>query len=192
MPKAALAERILEMVTPLQRSASIVGDLLEESLNRSALWFWFSLFRIFISHLLQDLRIHWLRMIWLGFSGLLEFVIAAGILLYISSIHLPYLSYVEYLYFGVPTLIGWHVARRSHGRELASGISMISVILILRAVEILPILSMTQENFDFQFDKSTIFIRAMFSMIPICGLIILGSFICRFRMNACRRKVLSC
>jgi len=33
MPKEALAERMLEMVTTSQRAASIIGDLLEEASN---------------------------------------------------------------------------------------------------------------------------------------------------------------
>jgi hypothetical protein len=191
MPKAALAERILEMVTRPQRSASIVGDLLEEASNRNALWFWLSLLRIFVSHLFQDLRAHWLRMMWLGFSEFLIFVIVVvfvmGEFIEVKSYFRPYREIVHY---GLPILLGWHIARRSPGSELASGVSLISVILIFRAVEILPILSGIQESFDFQVDQSTIIMHAMFSVIPICVLIILGSFICRFRINAHRRKLL--
>jgi hypothetical protein len=192
MPKAALAERILEMVTRPQRSASIVGDLLEEASNRSALWFWLSLLRIFVSHLFQDLRAHRLRMMWLGFSEFLIFVIVVvfvmGEFIEVKSYFRPYREIVHY---GLPILLGWHIARRSRGCELASGVSLISVILIFRAVLVLPLFwTYRMMPPDLQVDPYTVFMHTIYGTIPFCVLIILGSFICRFRMSACRRKLL--
>ncbi len=202
MPKEALAERMLEMVTTSQRAASIIGDLLEEASNRSALWFWFSSLKIFVSHLLQDLRNHWLRMIWLGFSGFLECVIV-GILAEQARLHAyshlamlhsySYLTTTQYLVRRVlPILIGWHVAKRSHGHELASGFSVISVWWIYRAVEVLPVFWMYRSLgtlLQLQAGPFRYFMHAMLTLVPFCTLIFLGAFFCRYRMNVRCRTV---
>ncbi len=202
MPKTALAERILEMVTSSQRAASIIGDLLEEASNRGASWFWLSLLRISTSHLLQDLRLHWLRMIWLGFSGFLECVIV-GILAEQVTLHshsyfatlrsYSYLATAQYLvHLCVPILIGWHIAKRSHGHELASGISVISVWWIYRAVEVLPMFWMyrsLETLLQLQGGPFRYFMHAMFLVAPLNTLIMLGALLCRFRTNVRYRKL---
>ena len=190
MPRADVAERILEMVTTSSRAASIVGDLEEETSNRSASWFWLSLLRIFVSHLFQDLRTHWLRMIWLGFSECVIFVI---VLIFVGEIiegkpyFKPYLAIVHYLYLGFPILLGWHAARRSHGRELASGISFVSAWWIVKAIEILvPIFWFPAETLRM---RVTILMYSLLRLTPLNALIIVGALLCRFRMNVRYRKL---
>jgi len=195
MPKEAVAERMLEMVTTSQGAASIVGDLLEDASSRHALWFWFSSLKIFASHLLQDLRNHWLRMIWLGFS---EFVIyAIGIVFIVGEIiegksyFRHYVPIVQYLLFGFPILLGWHIARRSHGLELASGLSLSSVFWIYKTVEMLPIFWMPVEKLPMRLQGNhfTMLMHSMLLMTPFNTLIILGALFCRFRTNARYRKL---
>ena len=53
MPRANLAERMLEIVTTPSRAASIVGDLEEEASSQNSLWFWFNFLRIFVAHILH-------------------------------------------------------------------------------------------------------------------------------------------
>ena len=189
MPKAALAERMLEMVTTSQRAASIIGDLLEEASNRSALWFWLSLLRIFTSHILQDLRNHWLRMIWLGFSEFVIFVIVAMLLE--STTHY-YLPSAHYLFYGFPILLGWHLARRSHGRELASGVSLISMFWIYEVVSMLPMFWIpveTRSGWGLQGNPFTTLMYSMLHVSPFNMLIIVGALLCRFRTNVRYRKL---
>ncbi len=201
MLKEAVAERMLEMVTTSQRAASIVGDLLEEASNRSSLWFWLSLVRIFTSHLLQDLQFHWLRMIWLGFSGFLESILL-GFFAEWVTLHLhSYLATLNFHPIGdprsywrlcIPILIGWHVAKRSHGHELASGVSVISVWWIYRAVTVLPMCWMyrsLETPLQLQGGPFRYFMHAMLILAPLSTLIIFGAFLCRYRMNARARKL---
>jgi hypothetical protein len=193
MSKEAVAERMLEMITTSERAASIVGDLLEETSNRHALWFWFSSLKIFASHLLQDLRNHWLRMIWLGFSEFLGFVIAGIVVQEILPLrHLP--SVPHYLRYAVPILIGWHIARRSRGRELASGISLISVIWIFMAVQVLPLFwipagVLPVELAPMQREPFKTLMHEIIRVAPLNAFIILGAIISRYRMNVRDRKL---
>ena len=198
MSKEAVAERMLEMVTTSQRAASIVGDLEEEGSNRSASWFWLNLLRIFVSHLFQDLRAHWLRMIWLGFSEFVIFVIVAifvvGEIIEVKSYFKPYLAIAHYLYYVFPILLGWHIARRSHGLELASGVSLISVFWIFMAVQVLPLFwipagVLPVEYVPMQREPFTALMHAMFFVTPFNTLIILGALLWRYRMNVRRRKL---
>jgi len=142
MPKVVVAERILETVTTSDRADSIVGDLLEETSN--PVWFWLAVLRIIASHLFRDLRVHWFRMIWIGLSGFLELFILAALVAYCWNIaqHLTGHSYwgkilislgslsLNVLGYGIPTLVGWHSAKRSHGNELASAVAVAFVYCI--------------------------------------------------------------
>jgi hypothetical protein len=195
MPKEAVAEWMLELVTSSQRAASIVGDLLEEASNRHVLWFWFSSLKIFASHLLQDLRNHWLRIIWLGFSEFAIYAIGAvfivGEIIEGKSFLRPYASITQYLLFGFPILLGWHIARRSHGLELASGLSLSSVFWIYKIVEMLPMFWVPVEKLpmSLQGNHFTMLMHSMLLMTPFNTLIILGVLFCRFRTNARFRKL---
>jgi hypothetical protein len=189
MPRANLAERIFEIVITSSRAASIVGDLEEEGSNRSASWFWLSLLRIFVSHLFQDLRAHWLRMIWLGFSEFVIFVIVAMLLE--STTHY-YLPSAHYLFYGFPILLGWHLARRSHGRELASGVSLISMFWIYEVVSMLPMFWIpveTRSGWGLPGNPFTMLMNSMLHVTPFNILIILGVLLCRFRTNVRYRKL---
>jgi hypothetical protein len=73
-----------------------------------------------IAHVCRDLRVRWLRMIWLGISEFLGFLIVA--ILFAYCVHnAPYLTAphslgnisVNLLGYGIPALAGWHVAKRS-------------------------------------------------------------------------------
>lgn len=188
MPKVNLAERMLEIVTTSSRAASIVGDLEEEAANRTAFWFWVSLLRICTAHVLQDLRIHWLRMMWLGFSEFLIFVIVAMIL---ESITRSYLPTAQYLRLCLPILIGWHIASRFHGRELASGVSLVSVVWIYKFVSVLPMFWIPPAILPMQLQGNpfTELMHRMLHVAPFNTLIMLGSLLCRSRMNVRRRKL---
>jgi len=182
MPKEELAERMLEMVTTSQRAASIVGDLLEEASSRSALWFWLSLLRIFISHLLHDLRIHWIRMIWLSFSGFLEFLILMIMLEILGSEKgiIPE-NVLRPITYAILPLIGLHIAKRSHGSELASGVAFICMAWIFMVLFNLP---------GMLYAKSGTFLLVMLRATPFLSLVIIGASLFRYRMNARRRRLL--
>lgn len=182
MHKEALAERMLEMVTASQCAASIVGDLQEESLDQSTLWFWLSLLRIFISHLLQDLRIHWLRMIWLGFSGFLKFLILIIFLEILGSEKglIPE-NVIGPITYAILPLMGLHLAKRSHGSELASGFSFICMAWVFMVLFNLS---------GMLYAKSAMFLLVMLRATPFLCLAIIGAFIYRYRLNVRRRNFL--
>jgi hypothetical protein len=144
MPKETAAEWILTLVTTPDRASSTVGDLLEEGSSRGACWFWSSVLRTAASLVWRDLCDAWGRMIWLAFSGVLEFIVVAAtlvnivVMLWMAIWPYPYGPNGIYIppwgFYGlriavitvVPLLVGWDAARRSKGRELAAGIALTS------------------------------------------------------------------
>jgi len=136
-------------------------------------------------------------MIWLGFSEFLLVVIVA--MLVESIMHsAPVLALLgklwehtpQYLRFCVPILIGWHVASRFHGHELASGFSFISVLWIYNAVEISWIFRLPAEKLPIhvQGDRFTTFMHPMLRLVPFNMLVMLGALLCRYRLNVRCRK----
>jgi hypothetical protein len=182
MPKAAVAERILETVTTPNRAASIVGDLLEEVSDRNPLGFWFGLLRIFASHVCHDLRIHWFRMIWLGFSELLTFVVLAIVFMNVWSILAPHYYMVNYFLnmYALPIFIGWHVAKRSHGSEFAAGVAFICMGSIFMAA---MLLTATQREMPAMIIFKTL--KSALGMWPVLA----GAFLFRYRANRRHREL---
>jgi len=141
MLNVTVAERILETVTTSSRASSIAGDLLEESSNRSLLWFWLSVLKIFASHVCHDLQIHWRRMIWIGVSGTLKYFILISIAAFVTAMLIFTYDSInkrppdDWLFFIIliiwvyiaQILTSWHIAKRSHGFELAASVSFAAV-----------------------------------------------------------------
>ena len=144
MRNAAAAEWLLSLVCEPEQACSVTGDLLEQGHGRGAFQFWLSVLQTASFHVLQDLRSAWGWMLWLAVLGFLEFAVV-GML--VSSIvaaiiitwmrHWPYLitpnsSYIPPWGYNALVLaditavlfiVGWDVARRSGGRELASSVA---------------------------------------------------------------------
>jgi hypothetical protein len=134
MRNAAAAEWILSLVAAPDRTASTIGDLVEEASARGILWFWSSVLRTACSYLWRDLRASPLRMVRLAFWGLLAFwwfSAAFGILaslvirVQVNSYTTGPAPWVQpmmqvLMCTGIPFLVGWEVARRSASRELTA------------------------------------------------------------------------
>ncbi len=179
MLKLTIAERILETITTSSRAASIIGDLLEETSNRSPFWFWCGLLRIFVSLICRDLQVHWLRMIWLGLSGFLELFVMACLFAYCNKLYFAEHTHLGNILFHIlgyilPAFIGWHVATRSHDHEFPSAIALVFVFCIW----VVGGLSLRQA------------MHTTLISIPFCTLFIVGAFLFRFRVNARNRKML--
>ena len=103
----------------------------------------------------------------------------------------PYLAIAHYLFYVFPILLGWHVARRSHGREVASGISLISVFWIFMAVQVLPLFWIPAGLLpvDMQREPFTALMHAMLLVAPFNTLIILGALLCRYHTNLRYRRL---
>jgi hypothetical protein len=182
MLKVTLAERILEAVTTRSGAASIVGDLLEENFNRTTMGFWFGVLRVFLSHVCCDLRAHWLRMIWLGFSeffgSLFVLLIPELLFLLLMRGHLmPVLQIFNYSFF---ILIGWHVAKRSHGCELASSVAFIGAGCVFMGMILLT--SIPRKSL------STIIFKTLYSALDSAPVVV-GAFLFCYRANRRSREL---
>jgi hypothetical protein len=139
MRSAAAAEWILSLVTEPDRASSTVGDLVEESSPRGALWFWASVWRTAGSHFWRDLSASPLRMAGLAFCGLAACVLAgvglamplllADLNLSDSTWRIPLVNVLTWT--AGPLLGGWSVARRSHGRELPAAFAVSALEAVL-------------------------------------------------------------
>ncbi len=183
MPKITVAERVLETVTTSDNASSIVGDLLEEASNKSRFWFWLGVLRIFASHLFCDLRNHWLRMTWLGFSEFLGFLIVLIAIAIMCSHVAPggFPVLVNHILSnGLLILTGWHVARRSHGSELASGLAFVCMgsiymgAMLLTATQREPLTMVLFKTLKYAFGSAP----------PV----IIGVFVFRYRAKTRYRK----
>jgi len=152
MPKETAAEWILTLVTTPDRATSTVGDLLEEGSGRGERWFWSSVLRTAASHVWRDLCSARGQMIWLAFSGVLEWWAVSwglGTVVIVgwvqnwpyqigpNSFYIPPWGFYGLLIAvitAVPLLVGWDVARRSKGRELAAGFVLTSTFAALSAL----------------------------------------------------------
>ena len=146
MPSAAVAEWILSLVAPPDRAASTVGDLVEEASSRGTLWFWSCVLRTAGSHLWHDLTLSPLRMLGLAFWGSWRLGSSAC---FSGSSYLRVAWYARsfehfvpladaavalgaFLCLGTgvhrrPLLVGWEVARRSAGREMAAAFAVVAL-----------------------------------------------------------------
>ncbi|MBI5083989.1 MAG: hypothetical protein HZB13_05255 [Acidobacteria bacterium] len=152
MHSANAAEWVLRLVTSPERAASTVGDLLEESTGRNILWFWTSTLRTAACHVLKDLWVFRGRMAWLAFSGLVEFVLlgmALGMVVirlwtdYFPYQYGPNSTYIPPWGFyciiaamvtAVPLMVGWEIASRSRGRELAAALALALALAVPNAL----------------------------------------------------------
>jgi hypothetical protein len=131
MRNAAAAEWILSLVS--DNAASTVGDLVEGSSSRGALWFWSSVLRTAGSHFWRDLSASPLRMVGLAFWGVLAswffgLLFAITLIVLRSSIaswEKPLLSVLACT--AAPLLAGWKVARRSGGRDLPAAFAVVAL-----------------------------------------------------------------
>jgi hypothetical protein len=158
MRNAAAAEWVLSLVCESDQACSVTGDLLEQGSGRGALWFWFSILQITVLRLFEDLRSSWGRMLWLAVQGILESfmvgtlscIIVFNAIVKVWGRYWPYwinsnTSYIPPWGFNaliladftaVLLIVGWDLARRSGGRELASSIAVLcalGAIWVLRA-----------------------------------------------------------
>jgi hypothetical protein len=153
MRSASAAEWVLSLVTSPDRVASTVGDLVEEASTRGAFWFWSSVLRTACSHVWRDLCACPLRTLLRAVWGLLaDFVVSllpwlVAILFVWVGVYRPgvYMSMPSPLALSiasvvactaVPFLVGWEVARRSDGRELATALAMVAVFGALFALSL--------------------------------------------------------
>jgi hypothetical protein len=206
MSKVVIAERILEMVTTFSRASSVVGDLLEEAPNCSALWFWFSVLQICASHIWREFSYHWrqivLRILWAFFELLVlmllfnfGFVIIgtiAAFILYPFGLNLWALkapgidAWIPVLLrtLAIPFLLGWRVAKHSDGHELASSITFVFIGIALSFAFQLHIVSQGLLLFG------AACLRAAFSIFASSLPIIAGAALFRYRANTHYRKQL--
>ena len=77
MPKIDAAESLLSLATTPDRAANIAGDLSEEAVGHSAVWFWFSLTRIASSLVWKAWSDQPWRMLGLGLGA---FILSSGTL----------------------------------------------------------------------------------------------------------------
>lgn len=156
MRSALVAEWILSQVLPPDRSASTVGDWLEDATNRGHLWFWSCVLRTLLSRIWADFAETPGFMVTLALRGLLyEFWLMVGtfflIVIGVSIILVPVAllgSFRNQIHWHPlpPALsalmaqvwIGWcqfqagrWIARRAPGKELAAGISACATPLIV-------------------------------------------------------------
>lgn len=152
MRSAALAEWLLSLVIPPDRAASTVGDLLEESNARGALWFWSGVLRTACSHVWRDLSASPFKMLRLAAWGWLAnwvlgallmaaYVIAPSLFLPRLGFHYEVPSWFNPVFTVmictvVPFLAGLMVARRSEGREMAGVVAVLSLMAALQIVRI--------------------------------------------------------
>jgi hypothetical protein len=156
MRSALAADWILSLVAAQDRAASTVGDLVEEASSRGVLWFWSSVLRTAGSHLWHDLSVSPLRTVRLAFWGLLAnwwlgFLLASfATTVWISvsdhlglGVHFQGGSVISVPPWGysiltiaictaVPFLVGWKVARRSDGRELAAAFALVALFAVFQ------------------------------------------------------------
>ena len=152
MRNAATAEWILKLVSPPDRAVSTIGDLLEESSGRGPFWFWCAVLTTAASHVAQDFWVLRRQMLKLGIRGLLAngvfggtfFAIWTTIWRWIAPYHIDFNStYIPpWTFFATlivsitaaPFYAGWHIAGRSNGHELASAMSMTSLLAFISIV----------------------------------------------------------
>jgi hypothetical protein len=168
MPNRTAAERILELVTTPEKARSITGDLLEYASGRQDARFWFAVLRIFASQICLDLYDAPLRMLWLVFSGFIEWVL--GGMLFANAVIKLWMAIAPYqgpnwsyippwgffallltLITAAPFVVGWEVASRSKGRHLAAGFAIVLAVAALGAVRIAQdgILAYHNETYPF-------------------------------------------
>jgi hypothetical protein len=121
-------------------------------------------------------------MMWLGFSGLLEFLILSFILQVLSVEKGLIAEYYlrPFLNCAILPLIGLHLAKRSHGSELASGVAFICITWIFMVLFNLP---------GMLYARSATFLRVMLRATPYLSLVIFGASLFRCRMNSRYRKL---
>ncbi len=142
MRSARFAEWVLRLVTTPERAASIAGDLLEESDGRGWHWFWAAVLNTAVSHVWSDMRSARGRMLWLAIRGVLEGIVV--VFLVFNTIVMLWVELWPYetapntyfippwAFYGIqiafktllPLLIGWDIAQRSNGREVAAGVAL--------------------------------------------------------------------
>jgi hypothetical protein len=145
---AAAAEWILSLVTPPERAASTVGDLLEQRPARGTPWFWSNVLRTACSHIWRDLSSSPRQMMWLAFWGWLAnweigallsagYVLAPALFLHVAPPP-PWFHpvFTVMLCTIVPFLAGSMVARRSEGHELAAVFSVVSLMAAFQIIRI--------------------------------------------------------
>ena len=153
MRSVHIAERILALVTTPDRAASTVGDLTEQSATRGMPWFWSGLFRTAASLLWRDVaenpaRVTGLAFLCLGVGiGLdLLFACLTGIAFSGVALSSGHPLHVESLgwriWFATPMLvcplfIGWMLARRAPGREMAACLVFAVLVSIYNLVPML-------------------------------------------------------
>ncbi len=135
MPNPAIAQLILSLATTPDRAATTVGDLLEESDTRGSLWFWSSVLGTVGSLCWRDFRSAPLRIIGVGLWGSFAAPILAAAPTILLSLGLANgfpgapVPFMWSLFLVVSEVIaaiivGWDVAQRSKGRELAAACSV--------------------------------------------------------------------
>jgi hypothetical protein len=144
MRSASAAEWILSLVTSQDRVASTIGDLVEEASTRGVFWFWSGVLRTAYSHVWRDLCDYPLKTLLLAVWGFLaDFVVSllpglVAILFVRVDVYQPgggmsmpspwALSIASVVACtAVPFLVGWEVARRSDGRELATALAVVAL-----------------------------------------------------------------
>ncbi len=155
MSEARAAEWLLRLAVSPRRAAAAVGDLLEQQPARGPFWFWRNVFGAVATQLWHDLSDAPLRMLWLAITGLLRawlLTIAflnASILLCMqlcpvaagpNAEYIPRQAFYLILILSVTLLqvaAGWDTARRSGRREFASGLALVSLLLLLAAPSLL-------------------------------------------------------
>lgn len=157
MRSATAAEWILALVTTPDRAASTAGDLMEGFPSRGDWWFWSGVLRTASSHVWRDVSSSPLRTLWHAIWGVLAiswFTVALGMAVtgwvrvpiyyrgawgpeLIGSAPAPWgLGLVVVaMATAVPTLVGWEVARRSAGRELAAALSAAALCVTFDVVD---------------------------------------------------------
>lgn len=152
--KAAAAEWILSLVTPPDRAASMAGDLIEEGSARGGIWIWRNVWGVWWSHIWRDLRADPLRTVGLAFWGVLAYILAAGSLgilgiLWRVDTHGPdgavmisapapmaVALMLIFAYTAVPGVVGWAVACRSKGHELAAVLATVTLFAVLHVLSL--------------------------------------------------------
>jgi hypothetical protein len=134
MRNIAAAEWILSLVAAPDRTASAIGDLVEEASARGIFSFWSSVLRTACSYLWRELCASPLGMVRLAFWGLLacwwfsvSFWMLASLLIRVdanshTTAPAPWVQPMMLILMctGIPFLIGWEVARRSASREVTT------------------------------------------------------------------------
>jgi hypothetical protein len=142
MDKGKIAEGLLALVMDRPQAASVVGDLLETSLSRSAIWFWSNVLRTWIWTIWRDAKSQPRFVFGIAALGTLVHAgvaLAVGLIFHFSLVGIvlllpPYLDFlilptslgsVVGFYFLSPFYAGRWITHYSHGREIAICVAMV-------------------------------------------------------------------